>query len=120
MHCVIDCEQTVEYAARFMRYLQTFNRQIMLLALCAYTTVYSIDSLFFVFFPPNRALYGYEAQSNCLKLIAKGDGGLVELADELNSGKIMYAFVSVQDPKTSLTKFLLINWQVSSIFYPNK
>lgn len=48
-----------------------------------------------------------------MKLISKGDGGLVELADELNSGKIMYAFVSVQDSKTSLTKFLLINWQVS-------
>lgn len=60
-----------------------------------------------------RALFGYEGQSNCLKLISNGDGGLIELADELNSGKIMYAFVSVQDPKNSLTKYLLINWQVS-------
>lgn len=72
---------------------------------------YNID---FCSFSCNRALYGYEGQSNCLKVISTGDGGLVELADELNSGKIMYAFVSVQDAKTSLTKFLLINWQVST------
>lgn len=54
-----------------------------------------------------------------MKLISKGDGGLNELADELNSGKIMYAFVSVQDIKTSLTKFLLINWQVSEFQFSN-
>lgn len=38
------------------------------------------------------------------------DGGLEELKDELNSGKIMYAFARVLDPKTSLPKCILINW----------
>lgn len=46
-------------------------------------------------------------------MVGTGDGGLEELADELNSGKIMYAFVRVEDPKTSLIKNVLINWQVS-------
>lgn len=33
------------------------------------------------------------------------------MIDDLNSGKIMYAFVKVNDPKTSLPKYVLINWQ---------
>lgn len=61
-----------------------------------------------------RALFGYEGQTNDLKLVSTGDGGLEELCDELNSGKIMYAFARIEDPTTSLTKFLLINWQVSN------
>ncbi|XP_024083591.1 drebrin-like protein isoform X2 [Cimex lectularius] len=59
----------------------------------------------------NWALFGYEGQTNNLQFVSKGDGGLEELKDELNSGKIMYAFVKVLDPKTSLSKFILINWQ---------
>lgn len=64
------------------------------------------------FYTKYRALYSYEAQSNDLKVVSTGDGGLNELSEDLNSGKIMYAFVRVHDTKTSLTKFLLINWQV--------
>lgn len=33
------------------------------------------------------------------------------MIDDLNSGKIMYAFLKVNDPKTSLPKNVLINWQ---------
>lgn len=58
-----------------------------------------------------RALYGYEGQTNDLKLISKGSGGLEELIDDFNSGKIMYAFAQITDPKTSLPKCVLINWQ---------
>ncbi|XP_037031899.1 drebrin-like protein [Bradysia coprophila] len=61
--------------------------------------------------PTDWALFSYEAQSNDLKVVSTGDGGLNELSEDLNSGKIMYAFVRVHDTKTSLTKFLLINWQ---------
>uniref|UniRef100_A0A1B0DR28 Uncharacterized protein n=2 Tax=Phlebotomus papatasi TaxID=29031 RepID=A0A1B0DR28_PHLPP len=57
------------------------------------------------------ALFGYEGQTNDLKVVACGSGGLDELNEELNSGKIMYAFVRVADPKTSLSKNILINWQ---------
>lgn len=32
------------------------------------------------------------------------------MAEDLNSGSIMYAFCQVQDPKTSLPKYVLINW----------
>ncbi|XP_062135690.1 drebrin-like protein [Drosophila sulfurigaster albostrigata] len=59
----------------------------------------------------NWSLFGYEGQSNELKLVAKGDGGVEELSEDLNSGKIMYAFVRIEDPKTGLNKYLLVNWQ---------
>lgn len=57
------------------------------------------------------ALFGYEGQTNTLKLVSTGDGGINELKEDLNSGKIMYAFVKLGDPVTSLNKCVLINWQ---------
>ncbi|CAG0885614.1 unnamed protein product [Darwinula stevensoni] len=59
----------------------------------------------------NWALFGYEGQTNTLKFVSKGDGGLEEMAEDFSSGKIMYAFCRVLDPKTSLPKYVLINWQ---------
>lgn len=64
----------------------------------------------------NWSLFGYEGQTNELKLVGKGDGGVEELSEDLNSGKIMYAFLQIEDPKTGLNKYLLINWQVSQQF----
>lgn len=43
------------------------------------------------------------------------DGGLEELVEELNSGKVMYAFCQVKDPNSGLPKNVLINW-VGSAF----
>lgn len=43
-------------------------------------------------------------------MAAFADGGLEELVEELNSGKVMYAFCRVQDPNSGLPKFVLINW----------
>lgn len=63
-----------------------------------------------------RALFGYEGQTNELKLVSSGEGGVQELCEDLNSGKIMYAYVRIEDPKTGLKKFLLINWQVGNDF----
>lgn len=57
------------------------------------------------------ALFGYEGQSNDLKVVGSGSEGIEEMTEELNSGKIMYAFLKVNDPKTSLPKCVLINWQ---------
>ncbi|EEC03965.1 conserved hypothetical protein, partial [Ixodes scapularis] len=56
------------------------------------------------------ALFGYDKQSYDLCVVSTGDGGLEELVEELNCGKIMYAFCKVEDPNTSLSKFILINW----------
>ena len=47
------------------------------------------------------------------------DEGLEELADELNSSKIMYAVARVTDPKTTRTKLILIDW-VSRHLYLTK
>ena len=41
-----------------------------------------------------------------------GEDGLEELTEDFNPSKIQYAFLKVEDPKTSLPKFVLINWQV--------
>ncbi|XP_029460037.1 drebrin-like protein isoform X4 [Rhinatrema bivittatum] len=56
------------------------------------------------------ALYTYEGNSNDIRLAGTGDGGLEELVDELNSGKVMYAFCRVKDPNSGLPKYVLINW----------
>ncbi|XP_034025792.1 drebrin-like b isoform X2 [Thalassophryne amazonica] len=58
----------------------------------------------------NWALFTYEGNSNDIRLAEKGDGGLEELVEELNSGKVMYAFCQVQDPNSGLSKYVLINW----------
>lgn len=36
--------------------------------------------------------------------------GLEELADELNSSKVMYAVIKLTDPKTTRLKNVLISW----------
>ncbi|RGB29839.1 hypothetical protein C1646_745191 [Rhizophagus diaphanus] len=55
-------------------------------------------------------LYGYDKGNNDLKVLEKGAGGLEELVEEFNDGKIQYAFVRVIDPNTELPKFVLIGW----------
>ncbi|XP_067879194.1 drebrin-like b isoform X2 [Heterodontus francisci] len=56
------------------------------------------------------ALFTYEGNSNDLRVAGTGDGGLEELVEELNSGKVMYAFCRVKDPNSGLPKNVLINW----------
>ncbi|XP_051973513.1 drebrin-like a isoform X1 [Xyrauchen texanus] len=58
----------------------------------------------------NWVLFTYEGNSNDIRVAGKGDGGLEEMVDELNSGKIMYAFCRVLDPSSGVPKFVLINW----------
>lgn len=55
-------------------------------------------------------MFDYEGQTNDLKVVETGNGGLEEMIDRLNSCHIMYAFCKVIDTKTSLPKYLLINW----------
>ncbi|KPJ02122.1 PREDICTED: drebrin-like protein [Papilio xuthus] len=59
----------------------------------------------------NWALFGYDGLSNDLKFVSKGDGGLTELIDDFNSGKIQYAFLKVDLPDGTISKYVLINWQ---------
>lgn len=58
----------------------------------------------------NRALYGYIGTTNDLEVVSTGKG-IENLVDELDSCKILYAFLRVVDPKSGLFKFVLINWQ---------
>lgn len=37
--------------------------------------------------------------------------------EELNSGKVMYAFCRVQDPNSGLPKYVLINWVCAPLHY---
>uniref|UniRef100_A0A8C3GL43 Drebrin like n=1 Tax=Cairina moschata TaxID=8855 RepID=A0A8C3GL43_CAIMO len=52
----------------------------------------------------------YEGNSNDLRVAGCGDGGLEEMVEELNSGKVMYAFCRVKDPNSGLPKYVLVNW----------
>ncbi|XP_047655823.1 drebrin-like b isoform X7 [Tachysurus fulvidraco] len=58
----------------------------------------------------NWALFTYEGNTNDIRLVSKGEEGLEELVEELNSGKVMYAFCRVKDPNSGLPKYVLINW----------
>ena len=60
----------------------------------------------------NWALFGYQGHTNTLALLAQGEDGIEELTEDLNPSKIMYAFLRVEDPKTSLPKYVILNWQV--------
>lgn len=57
------------------------------------------------------ALFGYEGQTNVLKVVGTGEDGLLELTEDLNSSKIMYGVLKVTDPSTTRPKIVLINWQ---------
>jgi len=61
--------------------------------------------------PTDWFLLGYEGTSNVLKVIGQGDGGLQELLEDLNAGKVLYGFFRVVDSKTQLAKFVLLHWQ---------
>lgn len=60
------------------------------------------------------ALFGYEGSSFDLKLVSSGEEGIEEMKDDLNANKIMYAFCKVDDPRTSLAKFVFVHWQGES------
>lgn len=59
----------------------------------------------------NWALFTYEGQTNVLKVQETGEDGITELAAELNSGKLQYGFVRVDNKETGIAKFVFINWQ---------
>ncbi|KAJ2797651.1 actin binding protein [Coemansia guatemalensis] len=56
------------------------------------------------------ALYGFDRGGNALNVEATGKGGLDELAEEFDDGKVQYAFARVQDPNTKLPKYVFISW----------
>ncbi|KAL2099715.1 hypothetical protein ACEWY4_004109 [Coilia grayii] len=58
----------------------------------------------------NWALFTYEGNTNDIRVAGKGDGGLEEMVEELNSGKVMYAFCRVLDQNCGVPKYVLINW----------
>ncbi|KAH6584076.1 hypothetical protein BASA60_001117 [Batrachochytrium salamandrivorans] len=58
----------------------------------------------------NWAIFSYDKGSNDLKLFGSGDGGLDELRDEFEEGKIQYAFAKVIEPISELPKYVLVAW----------
>lgn len=63
----------------------------------------------------NWALFGYEGTSFDLKLVGEGEDGIEEMKEDLSASRIMYAFLKVEDPKTSLPKFVFLHWQGESV-----
>ena len=60
-------------------------------------------------------LFGYEGTTFDLKLVSKGEDGIDELKEDLNASKIMYGFIRIEDPKTSLPKYVFLHWQGESV-----
>ncbi|KAJ2891345.1 actin binding protein, partial [Coemansia aciculifera] len=56
------------------------------------------------------AVYGFDRGGNALNVQAQGSGGLEELADEFDDGKVQFGFARVKDPNTNLPKFVFISW----------
>ena len=44
-----------------------------------------------------------------------GEDGVDEMKEDLNASKIMYGFLRLQDPKTSLPKYVFFHWQGESV-----
>ena len=47
------------------------------------------------------------------------DGGIDEMVDEMNSGKVLYAFLKVTDPNTELPKNVFVNWVSETLLHPH-
>lgn len=63
----------------------------------------------------NWVLFGYEGTTFDLKLLSQGEDGIEELKEDLSASKIMYGFIKVEDPKTSLPKYVFLHWQGESV-----
>lgn len=59
----------------------------------------------------NWMLLGYEGTSNILKVESSGEGGLEELSESFNGGKIQYGLAALACAATSQPKLLLVHWQ---------
>ena len=57
------------------------------------------------------ALFGYDGKSFDLKVVSTGEDGIEELVEDLNPSKIMYGFIQVKDPKSTLPKYVFLHWQ---------
>ncbi|KAL8791051.1 MAG: hypothetical protein Q9213_000258 [Squamulea squamosa] len=49
-------------------------------------------------------------KESVLKVQSTGEGDLADLIDELSDGRVQFAFVRVNDPNTTLPKFVLVAW----------
>ncbi|KAJ3390271.1 hypothetical protein HDU92_000596 [Lobulomyces angularis] len=79
-----------------------------------------------VSFPPDvsdvyRNILSYESNVNwacwqvtgvdsILRLLGSGDGGLEEVEEEFDEGKMQFAFCKVKEPISGLWKYVLISW----------
>ncbi|KAL8842712.1 MAG: hypothetical protein Q9170_000368 [Blastenia crenularia] len=67
--------------------------------------VFSVSAPLANAFQPDAA-----GKESVLKVQGTGDGDLADLVDEFSDGRIQFAFVRVNDPNTTLPKYVLIAW----------
>ncbi|KAK0661132.1 Drebrin-like protein [Lasiodiplodia hormozganensis] len=67
-------------------------------------------AVFSVSAPLANAFQPDAGKESVLKVQTTGEGELADLIDELNDGRIQFAFVKVKDPNTGLPKNVLIAW----------
>ncbi|KAM7190625.1 hypothetical protein V8F20_009642 [Naviculisporaceae sp. PSN 640] len=71
---------------------------------------YAQWALFSVQAPLLSAFQNSGAKESILKVESTGDGELADLVEDLNEGRIQFAFVKVKDPNSGLPKNILIAW----------
>ncbi|TVY49398.1 Drebrin-like protein [Lachnellula occidentalis] len=49
-------------------------------------------------------------KESVLKVQSTGEGELLDLIEDFSEGRVQFAFVKVQDPNTTLPKYVLIGW----------
>ena len=57
------------------------------------------------------ALFGYEGKTFDLKVVSSGEDGIEEMVDDLSPSKILYGFIRVKDPRSTLPKYVFLHWQ---------
>lgn len=54
---------------------------------------------------------------SCVNVLCTcSDGGIEEMVNEMSNGKMLYAYLKVMDPNTSLPKSVLVNWVCTTLF----
>jgi hypothetical protein len=76
--------------------------------LCTCPLLSSVHALSSPLYIPSPLLYNLGHHNNYFSLFVDGD--IDEMVEELNGGKMMYAFLRVKDPNTQLFKNVLVNW----------
>ncbi|TKR64722.1 hypothetical protein L596_025212 [Steinernema carpocapsae] len=63
------------------------------------------------------AIFGYEGNSNILKIVETGDDGLEGFCDAFDAGHLLYGVIAIQLPGITNPKVILVHWQGEGVSF---